>query len=241
MLIMAVRLISRQKFIPGGFRFFQPEINFRAQRNASFDVIVNSVIRARAANPAKLNIHKWSLDYNIVANEVDEFNSKICQAHGWDDYIQVPQLPTVPKAQPPNQAKALQSLKDAAVRAKELVAGAKTLIEWIDSGDNAVGQDLANHRAIICSTCPKNEPGDFTKWFTVPAAELIRRQVQKAQTRSLSTVRDEQLNLCTACHCPLRLKVHVPIDWITKRISPDQMTNLRQAPACWIPAEIERR
>lgn len=237
---MAARLISRQKFIPGGFRYFQPEINFRAPRNVSFDAIVKSLIAARAANPAKLKQNKWSLDYNTVANEVDEFNAKLCQSHGWDEYLVSTQVPTLPKFTPPNQAAVLQSLGAAAARARELVAGAKTLIEWIDSDQPPVPAELSEHRSIVCSTCPKNETGDFTKWFTVPAAELIRRQVQKAQNRQLATPRDAQLNLCTACHCPLKLKVHVPIEWISKRLAAEQIQKLREAPSCWIISEMSR-
>ncbi len=238
---MAVRLISRQRSIPFGFRFYQPEINYRANRNASFDQVVKGLIYARQANPVQLRKHKWSLDYNIVAEEVDEFNARLCQSHGWDNFISVPQVPTIPKVQPPNQAKALASLKAAAVAGKELVAGAKTLVEFLDSGEAPVSAELSEHRAIVCSTCPKNEPGDFTKWFVRPAAELIKQQIEKAQARKLSTPRDDQLNLCTACHCPLKLKVHVPIDWITKRLSEEQMVKLMEAPACWIPLESERR
>lgn len=237
---MAARLVSRQKWLPGGFRFFQPELNWRAQRNVSFDQIVQALIRARLANPAQLKKHGWSTEYNAVANEVDEYNAKICQAHGWHDYVAQPIHGASPKLNPRDQANLLQSLKDAAARAREMVSGARTLLEWKDSGQGAVPAELSEHRAIVCSTCPINEPGDFTKWFTTPAAELIKRQIEEAQARKLTTARDDQLHLCTACHCPLKLKVHVPIDWIAKRIPGEQIERLRKAPSCWILAELDR-
>ena len=53
----------------------------------------------------------------------------------------------------------------------------------------------------------------------------------------MSTIYDEKLHLCSACACPLKLKVHVPISWITKRLTPEQMERLKEAPACWIPHE----
>lgn len=231
---MSVRLISRQRSIPYGYRFFQPEINWSAPRGASFHRIVVELIEARKGNPAMLQRHKWSLEYDAVANEVDEYNAAICLNHGWKDFISEPRAIAIPKPQPQHQAQVVQSLKDAAARAKELVAGAKTLIEWIDSGEGAVQAVEAERRAAICATCPKNEAGDFTTWFTIPAAELIKRQVQRAQERKLSTSQDEKLNLCTACHCPLKLKVHVPLDWIKKRLTAGQMERLKQAPNCWI-------
>lgn len=238
---MPVRLLSRQKQIPNGFRFRQNEINWSAPKGASLDVIVRSLIAARAANPAQLRKHNWSLDYNLVMNEVDEYNARLCQIHGWDNYISQPQVPTVPKPSPPDQARRLKSLGAAAAAAKSLVAGARSLMEWDESGEPAVPAELSEHRAVICTTCPLNEPGDFTKWFTVPAAEIIKRRIEKAQARKLTTPRDEHLHLCTACHCPLKVKVHVPIGWITKRIEPEQMAKLRRAPNCWIPAEADRQ
>jgi hypothetical protein len=237
---VSARLKNRQRGIPFGFRFFQPEINWRAPRSASIDAIVRALITARQGNPVATRKHNWSLDYNRVTDEVDEFNAKLCMAHGWLGYVNVAQAPTLPKAVPPNQGRAIQSLKDAAGRAKELIAGAKTLMEWDESGDPPVAKELSERRAIICSTCPLNDPEDLTKWFTMPAAELIKRRVEKAQARNLTTPRDDMLNLCTACHCPLKLKVHIPIEWIVLRMNPAQMAKLKAAPTCWIVAESER-
>lgn len=234
---MAPRLLSRDKWIPYGFRFQQPEINWIAPRNISFDSLVRSIIAARLANPVQMAKHGWSTDYNHVAREADEFNARLCQSHGWKEYIMQSSHPVDPKFHPLNQSAVLQSLRDAAARAKELVQGAKTLVEWIDSGDSPVPQELAERRAAVCLQCPKNEPGDFTKWFTTPAAELIRRQVLRSQARSMTTAHDEKLNLCTACHCPLKLKVHVPIEWITKRLTDQQKAGLAQGKDCWILAE----
>jgi len=84
-----------------------------------------------------------------------------------------------------------------------------------------------------------NGQGDFTQWFTVPAAELIRRRVEKAQGRGLTTPRDDMLNLCLACHCPLKLKVHVPIKWIDRVLSAEQKEKLKGGKDCWILAESE--
>lgn len=121
-----------------------------------------------------------------------------------------------------------------------MLAGAKSLIEWVQSGEEPVSAGLAEHRAVLCSLCPLNEPGDFSKWFTLPAAALIKKQIEEAQERKLTTPRDELLNLCTACHCPLKLKVHVPIGYITKRLTPDQMARLHGGRECWILGESER-
>lgn len=238
---MAARLISRQKFIPYGFKFNQPEINWQARRNTSFDQVVKDLIRARNANAPARAKYKWATDYDTVANEVDEYNARICLAHGWNEYVSSGTAPSIPKSNPLSQIPGLQSLKDAAAKAKELVAGAKTLMEWKDSEDAAVPAELSESRATVCASCPMNQPGDFTQWFTVPAAELIRRQIQETQAKNLTTSKDAQLNLCTACSCPLRLKVHVPIQWIGKRLAPGVLAKLKAAPNCWIPLELQKQ
>ncbi len=224
-------------FIPGGFQFYIPELKWSAPRNVSFDQVVKAAIAARSGNPTLTRQKGWSLDYNVVSDEVDQFNARICESQGWNNYITTAGAASVPKLPPRDQDTILQNLRTAAVASKELVRGAKTLIEFLDSGEPTVPQDQAERRAATCGVCPKNEPGDLTKWFTVPASELIRRQLEKAQARHLKTSQDENLNLCTACHCPLRLKVHIPLDWITKRLSPEQMARLKEAPVCWILQE----
>lgn len=239
---MANRLISRQKFIPGGFLFYIPPLKWKAPRNLSFDQVVQSAIHVLKGNPAIAAKLGWDLSYNAMADRVDEFNAKVCEVNGWVDYISGPgQGGSIPKPMPQNQAAILQSLRAAAVKAKELVAGAKSLMEWDDSGQPAVSPELSEHRAIVCTACPKNEPGKLTEWFTIPAAELIKRRVERAQARNLRTPRDEQLHTCTACACPLKLKVHVPIEWIAKRLTEEQKARLREGKDCWILSELERQ
>ena len=235
-----MRLLSRQKFVPGGFKMYIAPLKWESPRMVSFDQVVNGAIAALKANPTAARQLGWDLSYDAMADRVDEFNAAICQSMGWSDYIAAPASVSLPKSQPRDQQTVLQNLRGAVAASKELVAGAKTLIEFLDSGEPPVDKGLAEHRAIVCSTCPKNEAGDMTRWFTAPAAELIRRQIERAHARSLTTPRDAQLNLCTACHCPLRLKVHIGVKWIVKRLSPEQMGRLKEAPACWIPLEAER-
>lgn len=230
-----LRLKSRQSFIPNGFVFYLPEVKWKAPRMASFDTIVSELMRVIKANPAAAAKHKWPTDRRAVEDWVDTYNASVCAKMGWGDYILTDTSGSVPKSSAPSQS--LKSLAAAAAKAKELVSGAKTLMEWDESGDPPVDRDLATARASVCVQCPKNEKGDWTQWFTVPAAELIKRRVQKAQERSLSTIHDEKLHLCSACYCPLRLKVHVPIDYVRKRLSEAQLARMRQAPNCWVVKE----
>lgn len=103
----------------------------------------------------------------------------------------------------------------------------------------AVPAETSASRAEVCAKCPLNSPEDLTKWFTVPAAELIKRRIERAQSRRLTTPKDDLLHLCTACHCPLKLKCHVPIQWIAKRLTDEQKERLKGGKDCWIISEIE--
>jgi hypothetical protein len=48
----------------------------------------------------------------------------------------------------------------------------------------------------------------------------------------LKTDLDHALNICQACLCPLKLKVHVPLDLIRKHLSPQAKSALDTH--CWI-------
>lgn len=235
--VVMLRLKDRHKQIPNGYRFYLPEVKWSAPGNyPSFDKVVQLLGQVIAANAYLAQKNKWPTDHAGVENWVDTYNATLCARMGWDDYIITDQAGSIPKSTAPHQS--LQSLAAAAAMAKELVSGAKSLTEWIDSGEAPVSRDRAEARAAVCVDCPQNEKGDWTRWFTVPASELIKRQVEKAQARALSTVHDERLHLCTACHCPLKLKVHVPIDWITKRLTQATVAKLKAAPRCWIIQEM---
>lgn len=233
-----LRLKDRNMQIPGGMRFYLPELKWKSPGNyPSFNRIVQELTAVIHANPFLAQKHGWPTDSVGISNWVDLYNATVCAKMGWNDYLMEDTGGTLPKSSAPHQTALLQSLAAAAARAKDLVSGAKTLTEWIDSKDPAVDRDKAEARALTCSTCPRNEGGDLTAWFTVPAAELIKRQIERAQDRNLSTIHDQKLHLCTACHCPLKLKVHVPIEWIVKRLTPEQTEKLKSVPNCWIIAE----
>lgn len=222
------RLISRQKQIPNGFVFYQPQTGWKAPRFASFDKIVDALVAHRKGNPFLAKKFKWNLDREAVAIEVDEFNAAICLKMGWTDYVTLAAggqstIP-FPKALP----QALESLG-------KLAAGGKVLVEWITSGQEAVENSLAESRAEVCSKCPLNAQGDWTSFFTVPVSRKIREALEARRNWNLTTSHDDKLKVCDACYCPLPLKVHMPIDRILSRIPQESFDAL--ALDCWIRKE----
>ena len=236
--IMVPRLRNRQMQIPNGLTFFEPCTGWTPRQYSSFSTIVARLIASRNANPALTRQHHLATDQQAVEAEVDLFNAKICLAQGWMDYILTEErnAPSIPKAMTP--ALHPSALSAAAGKAKRIWAGVKTLNDWIDSGEPAVEQEEADHRAGICVACPLNGQGGLEVWFTAPASEAIKRQFQKLEARKLATPHDATLGICSACSCPMRLKVWTPMHFIKEHLSPDVIAELRNGKDCWIVAAL---
>jgi hypothetical protein len=199
-----------------------PALSFNAPKWASFNRIVDLVIAARLGNPRITQQNGWPTDRPSVEEEVDEFNAKHCEALGWTDFIIAgggQQGPFSNRSNPFGQLPGV-------------AAGAKILVEWIASGEEAVPIDVSESRAAICADCPKNEKGDWTRFFTVPVSNEIKKQLEKRRGWNLKTSRDAELHVCTACSCPIALKIHMKIDRILQNMPPESRANLH--PKCWI-------
>lgn len=225
------RLKDRNRQIPNGLIFYVPETGWKAPRYPSFDRLVQELIAHRNANAFLRDKHHWATDYATVANEVDAFNAKVCETMGWTDYIvsdggQTAQVP-FPLPLPP------QSLSVG----KAVVAGGRTLVDWIQDGAQAVPKELAEKRAAQCIACPKHDRGDWTRFFTVPAQDAIRAALNQGREWKLETSKDAELRICSACLCPMRLKVHVPAPTIRAKMPPEAFNEL--VPECWIKTETE--
>lgn len=222
------RLVNRNMQIPGGFRFRQAETKWQSRRFASFDTIVNSLIAHRKANRFLTEKHKWPTDYASVAEEVDAFNAALCLANGWTKYVTLEGVDH-PKTLP---SLGLARLRNAAVSA---AAGVMTLKEMFGEGEQPVARQKAEARAAVCAVCPKNQQGDWLRFFTEPAARLIRATLAFIKDMNLVTTQDANLHRCDACDCPMKLKVWAPIQHIRKHLPPDVPAKLHET--CWIPKE----
>jgi hypothetical protein len=227
--------------IPNGFKFTQPETAWQAGSYASFQNIVDNLIAHRLGRPDLVAKHGWLTDNDSVANEVEQFNIRVCLQHNWTDYLDGLDvgggLP--PKSTHPSQQEVLQ-VSAAAGKAKKIWSGVRTLNDWIDSGEPPVPAELSAARAVVCAACPKNTQGDFTSWFTKPAAGAIKKQIERLAERKLSTPSDAAINICEVCLCPLKLKVHTPVSYIKAHLTNEVLNDLKSAPNCWIPAELSK-
>lgn len=121
---------------------------------------------------------------------------------------------------------------------KQTMDGAALLADWLGSGGRTVSTSNADIRASACLDCPQHRPGRW--WEHVlkdPVADVIRHQLELKQQMNVESSFDDQLFMCRACGCCLRLKVLVPIEHIANHTTPEQ---LAKYPAnCWIPAELD--
>lgn len=223
------RLKDRLHHIPGGFRFVQPETNWRSRNWTSFDTIVDELIAHRRANPALVARYGWATDKPNVANEVEAFNVRLCEQYGWTSFItSTGGDAPYPKSYPPHQA--MSNLLSA-----KLVVGAKSLVDWSISGE-VVPQEQAEARAIVCAACKENRTGELQDIFTAPAFALIKKELEIRNERKLKTEQDEKINFCDACGCPLKLKVHCPTEVISKYMTAEMKKDLDKS--CWILKEL---
>lgn len=233
-------LISRRTFPPDGFWYFESKTNWPKNPKSvfsgkTFDEAVAMIVQHRLANPRFA--HQWSTDPSIVADELDRFtclrlanNPNYCSGGA-----AVPQGGASKKGIRQTFATIKAASVGAAVAVKKVVAGAGVLLDWLGEGAKPVAQELANKRAEICSTCPQNVKTDLTSFFTVPAANMIRQQIEIRGEMKLSTPFDAKLGICQACACPLTLKPHVQLSYILKKLSPEVRAKLD--PRCWMNLE----
>lgn len=225
-------LKNRRASIPNGFHYVQKETQWDNSKVApqtmwDFFGLCQAIQQHRKSNPQ----FKLNTSMAAIESEVDAVNSaRIATIPGTESYLM-----EVGGAAPSFQSAPTQSLQALAVAAKQVSAGAKTILDFETSGEPPVPNELATKRAEVCATCPQNETGDLSRFFTVPAAALIKSQLERAHEMKLTTEFDSRLNICGACLCPLKLKVYFPLSFILKHMTDEVKAKLD--PRCWITHE----
>jgi hypothetical protein len=115
--------------------------------------------------------------------------------------------------------------------ARKLVGGAEVIQEWLGSGAITVSPELAQKRAAICISCPKNIHGGI---ISEPLAKAVRRQVEIKNKLNLRVSGEKSLGRCAACSCESKLKIWLPLRNILPE--PEERANFEQN-HCWLLAE----
>jgi len=144
-----------------------------------------------------------------------------------------------PTPNPQSASSALSFLPAVATKLKDLANGAANLLEWwLKEEGKPVPHDQAEARASVCVACPKNNMEGPGKWFTAPAAALIKKKLEARADLDMKTSYDERLGICEACACVNSLSVHAPIEVKTKHLSDKAKSELWDK--CWIRSEIDK-
>lgn len=235
---MSVRLKNHWQCPPGGFHFFQAQTGWESAKadppsQWDFKRLCTALQAHRKANP-RFNL---PTDMQTITEEVDTTNAMRVQAiPRAESYIVVsPEGSAFSNPTPKSLRPSLSKLGVAVGAGSKYLAGGKLFIDWLGEGGVPVIPELANQRAAVCATCPKNTPGDWTQYFTDPVVAAVKRQIEFRNDLKLSTTNDEKLGTCQACLCVLTLKVHTPIQHIVKHMPPEVKKEL--VPQCWVLAE----
>lgn len=216
----------------GGWVFTQPQVPGWKNPMAmvGFDASVKAIRQMRLQNRALAIKHNWPMDYESIADELIIFTKR---------RLNIPDDPV--SFFPPGRNLSPQRGADVAAGTnwfRKIVrtgTGVTTLLDWRAKGANPVDPALAEKRATQCVNCPMHNSGDIVSIFIKPVADLIRRMIEERNKLNLKTSQDDKLSVCDACGCPMKLKVHVPIQFIRDNIKPTEFDQL--VPECWIRHE----
>jgi len=214
---------SRSQFPPGGFEFYQAQTGWHAPtpKGSTFDQTVQLIIKHRLANGAITARHKLRTDVSGVADELENYTrARLGMALMGADS---------PKTQPPQALP--PAVRGAVAAAARLAEGVALLIDWLPTGQT-VAPDLSARRGGVCAVCPKNVDKAFASFFTEPVSERLRKMVEARKDLKLETPHDEKLGICDVCLCPMKLKVHVPLQDIVTKTKPATLSEFPEH--CWL-------
>lgn len=224
-------MINRWEHPPGSWQALQPELGQTTPFQGSFNFVCEQLGALRRANPFLCERHGLSTDPATIETEVDYYNAMRCIAGGWTQFVILdsPGAPASGYVPPPEKKKRQAGVVGGA---RNVAAGVAVLIDWLGSGAKPVEASLAEARAATCVGCTKNDGGDWKAYFTEPVAEKIRTQLEIKNDLQLRTPYDDKLTVCSACDCPLKLKVHVELAYILSHTSEEVKAKLDER--CWI-------
>ena len=223
------RLKNRDHFIPGEFQILLPEAGMREPVSGSFREVVDFFAKLVLKNPGLAQKNNWPTDRASQENFVDEREAARMIAHGWFDFVEIEAAPF--SVNPQKKTSLWRSVAGK-------VSGSTALTDWLGQGGKPVEKELAEKRASICATCPKNDGGDWKSYFSTPVANQIRGLLGVKHDMELSTSYDAQLTVCSACDCNLQLKVWSPADIIAPHTSEAVWNKLDKR--CWLFSETGR-
>lgn len=221
--------LNEHTFPNGGWKFRQPQTAWTNPMSmVGFKASVDAIVKHRLANPAITAKHSLATDWDVVAEELKAYTRlRLGMPDPKVSFFQ---------QRPHNPLKDGAAAGDVSLfqRVARLGTGIRTLADWLPDG-KTVPQELADKRATTCVTCPQHKTGNWLDMFVAPVANLLKKQLEEREKLNLKTSQDDKLNFCDACGCPLKTKVHIPIEYIRKHMKQPEIDRLD--PRCWVLSE----
>lgn len=221
-------LKSRTSFPPLGFQFYEARTGWTSSPHIGFDPTALEMQQHRLANKGLPNTD-WVTDLDSIRAELDAYTTARLLSQygdGASEWITGGPPPTffTPRHQPRQRVVAREV---AAV--SKVVAGIGLLVDFLGPKLKPVERGLAEQRASICLTCPKNQPGTA---FEQAGGKALHLLLEYKADQKLETIHDDKLLYCMACGCNLRLKPHVDLEYTLSKTTPEQMAAFDKR--CWI-------
>lgn len=200
---LELEIINPDESPPGGWRFVQKESG--------------RVFEHYAHKPflEQIRDHRLANGYPISADWVAEIHDELCREHPeWGN--------TICRRIGANSGPRLLSFA-------ATMSFLQLLGKWVTAGAPYVDQEVAEERAEICASCPKNVYSEFGCGNCTTKIQQIISIIGGKRTTSL----DDKLNSCAICSCNLKAAVHFPLESQESNLTPEMKQELRDVPWCW--------
>lgn len=114
------------------------------------------------------------------------------------------------------------------MRARKIAGGIEVIADWLGGDAELVDQNLANRRALLCSSCPENKRG---MKLIASVASAIKRYAEVKNRLGIATESDDRLGQCGICLCDLKLKVHEPAKLVKSHMAEGELDKFPEY--CW--------
>lgn len=220
--------------MPGGFVFYEARTGWTSPEHIGFDPTVDAIIAHREANKGRF---EWPTDRATVSAELDAYTEarlRSTYGKGAEQWLIGGTATASPPGHPlwrPLRARAggANAAVGATSTTKKVQLGVGLLMDFLGPSLKAVPHALAEKRASICVTCPKNQKGGLVAHL---GGEGLKLMLQARSDLKLETSHDAKLFDCTVCDCNLHIKTHVDLAFILERTTPEQMAAFPDF--CWI-------
>lgn len=183
------RLKDRSLDLPGNCQCLHPDAGMAKPFKGTFAECVEFERNFRQKNPFLCKKHGWTLDPFEIEEWVEAQQVARCVAHGWTQYLDG--SPVAPPNWPRQPSLSRDALADVAEAAPRTAVSLRLVMGWL--GDDLIPVEVtrAENRAMICTACPLNQPGEFT--------DDERALIAVKNEMGLRTSRDIHLKHCGAC------------------------------------------